>query len=283
MLRLFTHPEEWKETRRRVGVFQFYAAQLGADDECRDCGGNDLAQLRAVSAFPRLKDWGLDIAVEAPAIKGWGCISELTLPAAERVVSRVAGAGGEIRHLAMDEPLLGGEDCGQWPDATADEVARYVSSLRRAHPGLRIGDIEPYPHFDAELIVDWLDALTARGAGVEFLHIDVDRVRAALLEKDVPADLAFLRQACSQRGISFGVIFWGGDGLDEAAYAADVLQWVDTAHTAVGPSAHLVFQSWSASADGRREVPINLPEDSPDVWTHTRLTREGLRRLGDGS
>ena len=282
MVRLFTHPKEWQETRKHVGVFQFYAAQLGAADDCPECGENDLAHFEAANAFKRLDDWGLAMGVEVPAIKEWECVADATVPLVERVTSRVHAAGGEVAFLVMDEPLLGGERCGQKRDATADEVARYLSSLRSALPGVSMGDVEPYPHFDATEIVDWLDALSSRGTPVAFLHVDVDRPRAAVLAKDVAGDLATLRAACEERGIPLGVIFWGGDGLDEAGYAADVLGWVDAVKEAIGAPAHIVFQSWSVSPTGLREVPLNLPEDSPDIWTHTRLIREGLRRLDDG-
>jgi hypothetical protein len=281
MTRLFTHPEEWQEVRRRVEVFQFYAAQLGDVDECLECGGNSLPGFQAAGAFRRLAEWDVAAGMEAPAVKEWSCGADAALSVVRRLLVQVRAAGGEIRFVAIDEPLLGGERCGQERAVTADTVAWYHSSLRTAFPTLGIGDVEPYPHFEVEAIVEWLDALISRGVPVAFFHLDVDRVLAAARAKDVAGDLIRLRAACRERRIPFGVIFWGGDGLDESGYARDVLSWVDVVRQAVGVPTHVVFQSWSVSPDGRREVPVNLPEDSREVWTHTRLVAEGLRRLDD--
>ena len=279
MLRLFTNDDEWKHARERVGVFQFYASQVGAGDTCADCGENDLQHLAAVGAFEKLDRWRIAVAVEAGAVKDWGCTAEATLPSIQRALQRIDTARGRVQFVAMDEPLLGGEECGQAMDSTAKEVSLYAAALRSARPALVVGDVEPYPRFDAARLVAWLDAVAAQGVKLGFFHLDVDRVRASVLAADVPADLATLQAACRARGIPFGVVFWGGDGLDEAAYAEDVLAWVDTVSAAIGAPEQIIFQSWSASVDGRKEVPVNLPESSTTVWTHTRLLRAGVERL----
>jgi hypothetical protein len=279
MLRLFTNEGEWKQVRERVGVFQFYASQVGGWDLCPDCGDNDLLHLAAVGAFEKLDRWRIAVAIEAGAVKEWGCTADATLPSIQRALQRLGTVRGQVQFVAMDEPLLGGERCGQAMGSTAKEVSLYVAALRSAWPALVVGDVEPYPHFGVERLVAWLDAVAAQGVELGFFHLDVDRARAAVLQANVPADLVALQAACKDRGIPFGVIFWGGDGLDETAYAEDVLAWVDTVGGAIGAPEHLVFQSWSASANGRREVPINLPEGSTTVWTHTRLLRAGVERL----
>ena len=279
MLRLFTNDREWKQARERVGVFKFYAAQVGAGDLCLDCGENDLQHLAAVGAFEKLDRWRIAVAVEAPAVKDGGCTAAATLPSIQRALGRIGTARGQVRFVAMDEPLLGGEECGQAVDSTAKEVSLYAAALHSAQPGLVVGDIEPYPHFDAATLVAWLDAVAAQGVKLGFFHLDVDRVRAAVLAADVAGDLASLQAACRSRGIPFGVIFWGGDRLDEAAYAEDVLAWVDEVRAAIGSPEQIIFQSWSVSIDGRKEVPVNLPEKSTTVWTHTRLLRVGFERL----
>jgi hypothetical protein len=44
---------------------------------------------------------------------------------------------------------------------------------------------------------------------------------------------------------------------------------------------HVVFQSWWGPApSGLHEVPINLPDDDPAVYSHTRLINEILDALG---
>ena len=58
-----------------------------------------------------------------------------------------------------------------------------------------------------------------------------------------------------------------------------MLAWVDEVRAAIGSPEQIIFQSWSVSIDGRKEVPVNLPERSTTVWTHTRLLRVGFERL----
>jgi hypothetical protein len=283
MVRLFTHPDEWSETRRDVGVFQFYAVQLGILDTCENCGENVLPNFVGAGAFEKLRGWGIATSVEAGALKDWGCTAETTLPLTLRAIANVGASAGEVRYVAMDEPLLGGQDCGLSAQASAAEVVRYATGLQASTASVLVGDIEPYPRFDTAHLVEWLDLLKAQGWSPSFFHLDVDRLHAARLGKDVPADLAALRAACQARAIPFGVIFSGADGLDEAAYAADVLAWVDVVQAAIGRPEQVLFQSWAVSSDGRYEVPLNLPEDDPALWTHTRLLREGFGRLRSAS
>jgi hypothetical protein len=279
MVQLFTHPDEWRESRKDVGVFKFYAVQVGILDACAGCGENVLANFASAGAFEKLRRWGIATAVETSALKDWGCTAEATLPLTLRAIANVRNASGEVRFVAMDEPLLGGQDCGLSPAATATEVVRYAAGLRASVASVQVGDIEPYPRFDAARLVEWLDLLRAEGWSPSFFHLDVDRLHAARLGKNVPEDLAALQAACRARAVPFGVIFSGADGLDDAAYAADVRGWVDVVHAAIGRPEQIVFQSWAASADGRQEVPLNLPEGDPALWTHTRLLREGFARL----
>ena len=89
-----------------------------------------------------------------------------------------------------------------------------------------------------------------------FFDLDVDRVRASVLEADVPADLATLQAACRARGIPFGVVFWeGGTPRRGGLRRGEVLAWVDTVGAAIGAPEQIVFQSWSASVDAARRCP----------------------------
>jgi len=81
------------------------------------------------------------VAVEASAVKYWGCTADGTLPSVRSALQGVEGAGGHVQYVAMDEPFLGGDECGQAPDATAAEVALFALALRLRRPALQVGDI----------------------------------------------------------------------------------------------------------------------------------------------
>jgi hypothetical protein len=282
MLDLFTRPEEWPRARAQVRVFKFYEQQLlaPADVGCEACGPNVLPGLEGVGAFARLSGWGISVAVEAGAVKEWGCTADATAPLALRAVTSVESRGARVDSLAMDEPILGGEACSVSLPETADRTAEFVRRLRSARPALRVGDIEPYPHLLAPALVAWLQALQARGVRPAFFHLDVDRREAARLGTDVAGDLAMLQKVCASLGIRFGVIVWGQDGTSDRAYFEDVLAWVRTVSEAIGRPEDMVFQSWIEGEGGREDIPVNLPENDPAVYSHTRLLDDSLALLG---
>jgi hypothetical protein len=93
-----------------------------------------------------------------------------------------------------------------------------------------------------------------------------------------------LRRFCEEHGIAFGVIFtsnWTQAGADRTYYES-TMEWIGTVNEAIGRPQQVIFQSWQGPApSGYHEVPINLPEDDPAVYSHTRLILEGLGVLRD--
>jgi hypothetical protein len=288
MVDLFTQPQAWRTARSELGVFKFYEQQLVSERpaDCTDCGPNILPAFEQVQAFAQLGDWNLAIAVEVGVIKRHTCSPEANASLAIEAIRNVEQRGGVVRYLAMDEPLLGARDCGIGLTdlgQAAKGVATFARRVQEAYPAVSIGDVEPYPEFGVPVLTAWLAALRTQGFAPAFVHLDVDRGRAASLGVDVPTDLRALMRLVEVQQIPFGVIFWGADGTDETAYAADVLAWVETVRQAIGKPTQSVFQSWSRGADGRFVVPRNLPENDSATMTHTRLLDEGLRELRGGS
>jgi hypothetical protein len=189
----------------------------------------------------------------------------------------------------MDEPLLGGQDdpeglsCGYTRKRTARVVARFIDEVDASHPKVSVGDIEPYPHYSVDELKGWIAALKRVGAVPAFFHLDVDIERVLVEGRDVTADLQALSDFCERRGVPFGVILtsnWTESGTDQGYYES-TMGWVNTVNDAIGRPTHVVFQSWQGPAEsGLHEVPINLPEDDPGVYSHTRLILEGLAVFG---
>jgi hypothetical protein len=281
MVELFTRPQQWSTAREHIDTFKFYEQHLLSrlPAECPDCGPNLLPAFEQTQAFARLAGWGIAVAVEVAAIKGHTCSPEANAALALTAIRNVRAGGGNVRHLAMDEPLIGGAECAFDLEQTAGDVAAFCRRVQDAEPAVAIGDIEPYPAFTAPALEAWLAALRREGVTLSFFHLDVDRGRAERTGADLRSDLRALQRSAEEQGIPFGVIFWGADRTEAGAYAADVLAWAETVGRDIGVPAHSVFQSWSRTADGRAVVPRNLPETASETMTHTRLLNEGLRVL----
>jgi hypothetical protein len=288
---LFAAPGRWSSARERVDVFKFYGGNVVGDEY--DIGGDNVLQAFVdVKAFRKLRRWKIAIALEIGAIKPFECSPRPWADFADLAISNVRDNGGRVRYVAMDEPLLGGQDqlgglsCEFTRKRGAKAVARFTDLVTAAHPKVLVGDIEPYPHYPFAELRKWLAALARAGATPAFFHLDVDMERVRVEGQDVGADLANLRAFCERRGIPFGVIMtsnWTRSGTDRG-YFESTMEWIETVNDGIGRPLHVIFQSWQGpAASGRHEVPINLPEDDPDVYSHTRLILEGLDVFADPS
>lgn len=292
LLDLFRDPSAWARTRDTVSVFQLYAQQTVNDPAaCPTCGDNILPNLAAVDAFGQLGRWGKKIAVENGSIKWFACDADSAAKNTDAVVRAIEDHGGQVAYLSMDEPYVGGaatvngRSCGQSMQQTAAQVARYIQLAQAAHPGTRVGDVEPYPYYSVDQLLGWIDEVGRDGARPAYFHLDVDRNDAKNRRSNVAGDLARLRSELAARGIPFGVIFWGQeidltDGANaDQVYHDKVMGWVSQVHAAIGAPDQSVFQSW-AFIDGQNAIPHNLPEAG---YGHTRLIDDGWALLAPQS
>lgn len=310
LISLFSVPESWEETRTRVNVFKFGPAQVGAPSSS---GLNTFEDLVKVGAFQKLKQWGMSVAIEAPAVKEWDCTSKRAAKITLDYIQNVRSGGGEVKFVAMDEPLVSGyRSCQLTFDEIAARTANYVRDILE-DPGIAtldgkimFGDIEPYPSYSVDQLKQWINALQSHGLTPSFFHLDVDLNNVNLHPQiDLAGDLRALKAFLEQREIPFGIIFWSGrdpESSDES-YFNHVIDYVERVHAAIGRTDQSIFQSWvlrvsaactlavpcdwknthCSSSDvrycGYHSVPINLPEGS-SVFSHTRLINESLKILG---
>jgi hypothetical protein len=285
---LFTKAEQWSVARSRINVFKFYTQNV-LKYPCPICGDNTLSTFVDVQAFQKLTDWGIAIAVEVGAVKPWGCTSDVTFGVTKEVIGNVQIHGGTVTFLAMDEPRVGGEEiadgitCGYTMEESVQQTAGFIKRVRAAYPQIIVGDIQAYPHFSPAETQEWILALEDRGAAPSFLHMDIDIERVRVERQDVVGDLQTLSQFCEEHGMPFGVIFtsnWHAAGSNSTYYDS-TMEWVRTVNDAIGKPQHVIFQSWQGPAtSGVHEVPINLPENDPSGYSHTRLIIQGLDVLG---
>jgi hypothetical protein len=307
-LDLFRVPEAWPNTRSLINILKFGPRQLSSGRSSRP---NSLAELMDADAFRKLKTWGISVAVEAPSVKEWDCTSERAARITLEYIENVHSAGNDVRYVAMDEPLVSGlRSCKLSIDETAERTASYLSDVAMKSAaiskGIVFGDIEPYPSFTVDQLKRWFQVLRARGATIGFFHLDVDLNDVARRPSvDLISDLRDLKAFFAKEKIPLGIIVWSGrdpENSDESYYN-HVIDYVKVVRKAIGTPEQLVFQSWvfrvsktcglglACSATnthcgpfdppycGSRSVPINLPDDSSKVFSHTRLIRESLSIL----
>jgi PKD domain-containing protein len=236
-------------------------------------------------------------------------VYSLSLDGSINVIQSVQSNGGTVRYLAMDEPIR------QWypqyyyiytgqtdprPCLTdslgelADHVAAYILQMQEWFPSVSIGHIELYPEVGVEQLKEWVIALEARGVSLSFLHIDVhgprvDQYISFGMNIDVAADMAELKSFLNAHDIEFGIIFfdtyydsqyWEPSEYNDSTYYTGTMNWVNFVHDANLKPDHSIFQSWVfpyyTTGIGPNEIPVNLPEDDPTVYSHTRLINEAL-------
>ncbi len=287
-LDLFTQPENWSNARNLVDVLKFYELCIVSDDH-PDCDNNTIQRFIDNQAFSLLNDWGIDIALESGAVKHWACQQnpdepyQVTAGITIQAINNVHGNDGIVKHIAMDEPYIGGEQvingetCGYDVQQSAAATAQYILLVKEAHPSVIIGDIEPYPYFSITELQEWIGTLESYGVVLPFFQLDVDMAAVEAWNADVENDLGELRAFLEDRDIEFGVILTANHWLAQTdqEYFGDTMTFVNIVSNAIDIPPQVVFQSWYLDADGQKIMPINLPEDNPDIYSHTRLINEG--------
>jgi hypothetical protein len=297
LLDLYRHPERWPESRSRLKVMKFAAMQL----EPGKPGINTYDALNAVGAFSKLRAWGIRIASEEGAIKEWDCSGQEAAKVTARNVESVARAGGRLDLVAMDEPAVAGTLlCKLSLDEVASRTAAYAEAVRssvqvqRTGTAPMIGDIEPYPFLSAEALENWLGMLERHGFVPAFLHIDVDiGGLAAHPGADMTRDLRSLARFMKDREIPLGVIFWSGHDpmATDREYFEATMDFARRIKHAIGQPQQSIFESWihrsppgcsgvpAGAPCPTKTIPLNLPDEGADIFSHTRLINQAMRLL----
>jgi len=275
---LFLHPEQWEETRSLINVLGYAIQKLDkqyTDDELRQW-------------LPMVGKWGLQLGLEAGAVKPWGPTGAKTFAAQRPMWERFQALGGKVAALAMDEPLCCVRKDLKKPDEYAvEETAQFIALVRQAWPETRIGDVEPYPFFQRDELTAWIDALQAKlkqmnVRGLDFFRLDVDwnhfTIGNSIYQGNWP-DVRKLEQACRQRKLPFSLIYWAADynRLDRLHLADDATWYVsimrqgnDYAFVDGAPDEY-VIESWVGA-------PLSVAPETSE-WTFTRSVRDFCKRF----
>lgn len=264
---LFTHSEQWAETRSRIHVLQYADHRLDkqfTDDELR-------------AWLPMLEKWGLKLGLEVGAVKPWGITGRKTFDVQRKKWDRFQSLGGKIHAIAMDEPL----DCcrkqiHKTDDYAVAETASFIALVRQNYPDMLIGDTETYPTIPVADHLWWIDALQKKLAamkvrGFDFYRLDVNWTNFIIQDHGNWREVRKIEQACRQRKLPFSLIYWASDlpvleskGLaDESTWYLSLMQQGNAYAMVDGRPDQFVIESWLKSGN-----PKCLPET--DQWSFTR-------------
>ena len=306
---LFTRPAEWAKARQSVNVFAFGPGHL---TPAREGQPSLYSELVSVGAFRLIKSWGMKISIEVPALKEWDCAGAHTPEITEQLIRRARDQGGDVRYVAMDEPLISGlglnvRKCALTIAEAAQVVAKYAKRLgdleRQSGQNNPVGivDIEAYPSVSVAQIKQWITYLVDGGVKLSGFHLDPNVHYIDIhpdIKNNLKRDLSDLQAFLKEKGIPFGVIIWSGyDPVkSDRAYYDYAMAWARAVHASIGSPDRLIFQSWvrrcglngpctgrdmgCGASDppycGKSSVPLNLPEEGRDVFTQTRLVLDVL-------
>jgi hypothetical protein len=167
---------------------------------------------------------------------------------------------GDIKYSSISEPLADlylHPEPGKTLDTVVTEVVDFTNAARAK--GLTVGWLEGWPSVKVEQYRPYLERLAAHGALPAFLHLDIDRRHAEKLHLSMAKAITDLAALATEYGVAFGVLLWGYDDTDEAAYAADVKKFAQDVYAIVPDLAHVCVQAWAIrTTNGKRELPNNF-------------------------
>jgi hypothetical protein len=203
MSAMFHSPKDWEQTRKYVsGITR-------ADHSLAQVSDAELTLW-----FQRMQEWHLNLELEVGAIKPWSIKGDEIFAAQVGQWRRLEHLGGHISSIVMDGPLAMTLSNLHGPEQYAvDEVVKFIALVREHYPGVRIGDIEPFPGLSVEEHARWLKdlqaALLQKGIlGLDFYRLDVNWVVFATEAKAGWPDVQQIERICHNTKIPFSLIYW---------------------------------------------------------------------------
>ena len=261
---------DWADARSKLRGFQFYQQSLRS--VCPTCGPNNLGRFmdaRPGGAFAWLTSQGIQLGVEAGAVKEHTCDGRRMAQVAIDDMAPIYGSGSHVTFIAMDEPFTAAlplpeagvaARCNFTIDQTVVEIKAFIDTVHATYPGIRTGLIEPYPFFTVDDISLFIVALENAGVRLPFFRLDFDLRHRKNADANSTGDLKRLQSFLSGRGIEFEMIVTGYDGKTDASAVASAMALAYEVRGAIGRPHAVSFQDWSADRNGTGTSAVNLPE-----------------------
>ena len=273
---LTTRLGEWQDTQSLIDVIGY------ADHNLNNLYSDTVLR----NGFAAMNKAGLPLGLEVGAIKEWGLGREGTFRVQKPMWDRFISLGATIAGIVMDEPLVAVGAHAQFDfvgDADArfeyavEHTAEFIKMVREDYPDWFIADIEVFPHFTADYVIRWIDALEARlkekgVRGQEFFRMDVDW--NAFTSKNLTWEQGWLEvkrieDHCRSIGLPFSLVYWAADiPRAPGGWLNSILRMGQGYKDAGGKPDQYVIQTWLNSEN----IPeLTLPESDPHSFTYSVL------------
>jgi hypothetical protein len=271
-----TRGDEWAEARRFIDVWVVrMTSLLGKDAPLGDA-------FLGESFLPKLQEWGIALAVNVTGATHAQCDDHPARLSAEiAAVQRLIDLGAEISYLSLQSPLSKvsgscrayGKETGY--DLRIADIVHYAAAMTEHFPGIEIGLVDAMPAKGwayQDVYRHLLDALTARGLRLAFIHLDFPMESASPGWANVREVEDLVR---GELGVLFGLIYVSkvGGATSNVAFRDNVLAAYRAYRAAGGRPDHLELTSWYAFPTS------NLPEDDEATAPFMNLVRD-FARLG---
>jgi len=265
---LFADTAPWSNAASHVQIFKLYASVF-LDSYLTGSLTDD--QIRQVLADINRRHMAL--AVEWGPLIPQSCgtaVEGFTGDGAQKLATRIQQLGGNLQYVMMDEPvrhgsLYSGPNACNWTvQQVAANAVQAVNAVKAVFPNVIVGDSELVPdtedsHDWLANYLDWFSAWQkAYGKPLAFFHADVDRGYPTWRD-----DVSAIRQAATQAGIPFGMIYNGRlSDITDADWISDAANFFVDYELHSTPPPQVIFQSWNNQP---KQV---LPETDPSSFTY---------------
>jgi hypothetical protein len=271
-----TRGDAWAEARGFIDVWVVrMSSLLGKDAPLGDA-------FLAESFLPRLRAWGIALAVNVTGATHARCADHpARLRTEVAAIQRLLDLGADVSSLSLQSPLSKvsgscpayGKEAGY--DLRVADVLRYVAHMMERFPDIEIGLVDAMPAKGwayQDVYRRLLDALTARGLRLAFIHLDFPMESASPGWANVREVEDLVR---GELGVPFGLLYVSkvGGATSNVAFRENVLSAYRAYRAAGGRPDHLELTSWYAFPNSI------LPEDDEATAPFMNLVRD-FARLG---
>ena len=275
---MFQPDAPWKDAASHVQVFQISMSYL--KDSSQEIIDTIVADLKRRGIALGLAGGSINISAKNSPCGGAGKLEGYALATgAEMVSQHIKAAHGELKYVAMDEPLYYGhyytqregkvDGCHSSIHEVMALSKETLSVYVREFPDVVIGDVEPTGHLDEEPgwqsdLTEWATEFrTAMGKPLAFLDLDVVWNRPHAVEDAV--QIVHFAQQLQQQGLlgKIGIIYNGAkQDTSDKSWVADARKHVSLMEGKyeLRPE-RVIFQSWHPNPTHA------LPDSARDTLT----------------
>lgn len=258
LVQMFERLFDWTRARESMHVFQFYIQHIL---NIGPIGANTTDELIRVDAFRLLREWGIQCAIEAGAIKDGDPHAENNINGLRAAAQIIADNGGVLNFVTMDEPLTAVKDYmpTQPLEESAETIAAYI--LAGEQLGAKVGWAEAWPHVELETQRRLLSRLDALGRLPHYWHWDIDSRSAIKEKKSIEAFVRDAQTIADDYGMPTGIYLAGYPAATDVEYMTQTLAWAGDVFGMLPKAKHVLCTSWATRGErGPQDIPANIPE-----------------------